>query len=92
MKGVWWRIFEATSDDPRFECLIVDCTIVRTHQHAAGAKRGAEDQTEGQAIGRSRGGLSIKIRMEADADDSRHGSSVMSVIGAPRERPALVTE
>src|ERR1700684_678085 len=56
-KGVWWRIFEAMSDDPDFEYLIVDSTIVRAHQHAAGAKkRGSEDQ----AIGRSRGGLSTK--------------------------------
>ena len=39
-KGVWWRIFEAVSDDPDFECLIVDSTIVRAHQHAAGAKTG----------------------------------------------------
>jgi hypothetical protein len=29
---------------------IVDSTIVRAHQHAAGAKKGSEDQ----AIGRSR--------------------------------------
>ena len=36
-KGVWWRIFEALSDDPDFEYLIVDSTIVRAHQHAAGA-------------------------------------------------------
>jgi putative transposase len=28
------------SDDPDFEYLIVDSTIVRTHQHAAGAKKG----------------------------------------------------
>src|SRR2546429_4002467 len=48
------------SDDPDFEYLIVDSTIVRAHQHAAGAKKeGAEDQ----AIGRSRGGLSTKIHM-----------------------------
>ena len=39
-KGVWWRIFQALSDDPDFEYLIVDSTIVRAHQHAAGAKRG----------------------------------------------------
>src|SRR6266481_2725063 len=32
-KGVWWRIFEAMSDDPDFEYLIVDSTIVRAHQH-----------------------------------------------------------
>ncbi|MDR3420654.1 MAG: IS5 family transposase [Xanthobacteraceae bacterium] len=59
VKGVWWRIFEALSDDPDFEYLIVDSTIVRAHQHAAGAKKGSEDQ----AIGRSRGGLSTKIHM-----------------------------
>jgi transposase len=40
IKGVWWRIFEAKSDDPDFEYLIVDSTIVRAHQHAAGAKKG----------------------------------------------------
>ncbi|NEV02947.1 IS5 family transposase [Bradyrhizobium sp. UFLA 03-164] len=59
IKGVWWRIFEAMSDDPDFEYLIVDSTIVRAHQHAAGQKRGSEDQ----AIGRSRGGLSTKIHL-----------------------------
>ncbi len=30
IKGVWWRIFEAMSDDPDFEYLIVDSTIVRS--------------------------------------------------------------
>lgn len=39
-KGVWRRIFEAMSDDLDFEYLIVDSTIVRAHQHAAGAKKG----------------------------------------------------
>src|SRR6185437_8739748 len=33
-KGVWRRIFEAMSDDPDFEYLIVDSTIIRAHQHA----------------------------------------------------------
>ncbi|MGY4319738.1 transposase [Bradyrhizobium sp. JR3.5] len=28
MKGVWWRIFEAMSDDPDFEYLIVDSTTL----------------------------------------------------------------
>ncbi|HEY5721991.1 MAG TPA: IS5 family transposase [Allosphingosinicella sp.] len=59
-KGVWERIFEAMADDPDFEYLIVDSTIVRAHQHAAGAKKGGP---EDQAIGRSRGGLSTKIHM-----------------------------
>ncbi len=37
-KGVWDRIFAALSDDADFEYLILDSTIVRAHQHAAGAK------------------------------------------------------
>ena len=39
-KGIWWRIFAAMSDDPDFEYLIVDSTIIRAHQHASGAKKG----------------------------------------------------
>ena len=39
-KGVWQRIFAALSDDPDFEYLIIDSTIVRAHQHASGAKGG----------------------------------------------------
>jgi putative transposase len=41
-KGVWYRIFAAMSDDPDFEYLILDSTIVRAHQHAAGAKKGVK--------------------------------------------------
>ena len=39
LKGVWRRIFAAVSDDPDFEYLIINSTIVRAHQHAAGAKK-----------------------------------------------------
>jgi len=39
-KGVWQRIFAAMADDPDFEYLIIDSTIVRAHQHASGAKKG----------------------------------------------------
>ena len=42
--GVWQRIFAALSDDPDFEYLIIDSTIVRAHQHAAGAKGGAKSR------------------------------------------------
>ncbi len=37
---VWHRMFAALSDDPDFEYAIIDSTIVRAHQHAAGAKGG----------------------------------------------------
>lgn len=39
-KGVWQRLFEAMADDPDFEYVIIDATIVRAHQHAAGGKGG----------------------------------------------------
>ena len=45
--GVWQRIFAALSDDPDFEYLILDSTIVRAHQHAAGAKGGLKIRRSG---------------------------------------------
>ena len=45
------RIFEAMSDDPDFEYLIVDSTIVRAHQHSSGAKGGLRKKPSGEAEG-----------------------------------------
>jgi transposase len=42
---------------------MINSTIVRAHQQAASGKGGAKDQ----AVGRSRGGLTTKIHMLADA-------------------------
>lgn len=39
-KGVWESLFNGLADAPDFEYLIIDSTIVRAHQHAAGAKGG----------------------------------------------------
>lgn len=38
--GVWQSLFKALADDPDFEQVMIDATIVRAHQHAAGAKGG----------------------------------------------------
>jgi transposase len=38
-KGIWKRVFEALQD-PDLEWLILDATVVRAHQHAAGQKGG----------------------------------------------------
>jgi len=38
--GVWDRLFKAMADDPDFEYIMIDSTIVRAHQHAAGKKGG----------------------------------------------------
>jgi len=41
-KGVWKRVFNALSADPDNEYAMIDATIVRAHQHAAGAKGGTK--------------------------------------------------
>ncbi|AVM73190.1 transposase [Magnetospirillum gryphiswaldense] len=38
--GVWDRLFAMMADDPDFEYVMIDSTIVRAHQHAAGKKGG----------------------------------------------------
>lgn len=38
--GVWERILATLADDPDFESIIIDGTIIRAHQHAAGGKGG----------------------------------------------------
>lgn len=37
-KGVWERVFMALSEDADNEYAMIDSTIVRAHQHSAGAK------------------------------------------------------
>lgn len=39
-KGVWRKIFEHLSEDADNEYAMIDSTIVRAHQHSAGAKKG----------------------------------------------------
>lgn len=38
--GVWKQVFERLADDPDNEYAMIDSTIVRAHQHSAGAKGG----------------------------------------------------
>ena len=38
--GVWARVFEHLADDADNEYALIDATIVRAHQHSAGAKGG----------------------------------------------------
>ena len=38
-KGVWHRVFADLSQDADFEEVFLDSTIVRAHQHAAGAPK-----------------------------------------------------
>ena len=61
-KGVWEKVFAALCEDSDNEYQMIDATIVRAHQHSAGAKGGGDE-----AIGRSAGGLSTKIHATCDA-------------------------
>ncbi len=46
--GVFERLFKAMQDHPDFEYILVDSTIVRAHQHSAGAqKRGLKLRPSG---------------------------------------------
>lgn len=42
-RGVWKAVFAALNLDVELDCLMMDSTIVRAHQHAAGAKRGLSE-------------------------------------------------
>lgn len=39
-KGVFERIFEASTQDPDFEYALIDGTIIKVHRHGTGAKGG----------------------------------------------------
>lgn len=46
--GVWESLFKALRDDPDNEYAMIDATIVRAHQHSAGArKKGAKTKPSG---------------------------------------------
>ena len=38
-KGVWQRVFEELAKDGDFQQIFLDSTIIRAHQHAAGARK-----------------------------------------------------
>ncbi|WP_225063168.1 IS5 family transposase [Komagataeibacter rhaeticus] len=62
--GIIEQVFRHLAADRDNDYMMIDSTIVRAHQHSAGArKKGGADQ----AIGRSRGGLTSKIHAIVDA-------------------------
>ena len=72
---------------------MIDSTIVRAHQHSAGARK----KTVPQAIGRSKGGLSTKIHATVDALGNPlgfhlSGGQATDLDGADVMLPALKTE
>jgi transposase len=60
--GVFQTIMEKLQD-PDLGVLLLDSTIIRAHQHAAGAEGSS---AEAEALGRSRGGFGTKIHVACD--------------------------
>jgi len=60
--GVFQTVMEHWQD-PDLGVLLLDSTIIRAHQHAAGAKG---SRAEAEALGRSRGGFGTKIHVACD--------------------------
>ncbi|MFH8738489.1 IS5 family transposase [Streptomyces sp. NPDC017964] len=105
LDGTWKRVFtvllaQADAERDLGWVVAVDSTIVRAHQHAAGArKKGAlAGEPEDRALGRSRGGLTTKVHLAADdhcrplafvltpgqAGDAPAFEQVMATIRVPR--------
>lgn len=105
--GTWERVFtalmaQADADEDLGWAVSVYSTIVRAHQHAAGArKKGAPaSEPDDHAIGRPRGGLTTKIHLAADArcrplafvltagqaGDAPAFADVMARLRVPRQR------
>jgi transposase len=67
--GIWARLFAAVQQQADaagrldWDIHSVDGTIVRAHQHAAGAHTG---NPEAEALGRSQGGFSTKVQTPPD--------------------------
>ena len=50
-KGVWQKIFVTLSEDADFEEVFLDSTIVRAHQHAAGALKKRDNKVLAALVG-----------------------------------------
>ena len=48
--GIWERILAALAEDPDFESVIIDGTVIRAHQHAAGGKGGFKNKRSGDRV------------------------------------------
>jgi transposase len=63
----------------------VDGTVIRAHQHAAGAKA---SQAESEALGRSQGGFSTKVHVRAEGQ----GRPLVFILTAGQRHESIVFE
>ncbi|NEP85327.1 MAG: transposase [Okeania sp. SIO3B3] len=70
--GLRERVFQAKAEDADNQYAMINATIVRAHQHSAGAKDSSAEQED---IGLSIGGLSTKIHGVVECDSFLLGAS-----------------
>ena len=86
--GIWARLFAAVQQQADaakqldWDIHYVDGTIIRAHQHAAGAHT---KSPEAEALGRSQGGFRTKVHLRAEG-----GGKVMTLVLTPGQRHATV--
>lgn len=92
--GLWLKIFRSIigrllkEGEIDFELWCVDGTVIRAHRVAAGALKGdlsSEENSEKQALGRSRGGYSTKLHFLTDGQGIPLG--VTATAGHKHEAP-----
>src|SRR5579864_233919 len=89
--GVWQRILAALQQQAdqcgtlNWEVHYVDATIIRAHQHAAGAKG---SDAEAEALGRSQGGFSTKVHVRAEG----HGKPLVFILTAGQRHESIGLE
>ena len=89
--GIWQRIWDSllqaadATGQLDWDTHYVDGTVVRAHQHAAGAHDSTADT---EALGRSQGGFSTKIPIRADGD----GTPITFVLTAGQRHEAVAFE
>jgi transposase len=81
---VWERVFRELHD-PDLAALMLDSTVIRAHQHAAGAP---PKESREEALGRSRGGFSSKLHLAVDAQ----GQAVELCLGPGEEHDVTRAE
>jgi len=96
--GVWDRALSALQVQANAEgrldwdAHLVDATIVRAHQHAAGAKKSAGESAEVraavEALGYSQGGFSTKVHLRAEGQ----GKAMVIVLTPGQQHEATVFE
>lgn len=71
--GVWQQVLEALqaladeAGQVGWELHFIDSTVVRAHQHAAGARKvGRDPEAPDEALGRSRGGFTTTIHLRCE--------------------------